>query len=215
MHRYERGTDVNYRSRRCTMRYPYIDVWTGTSYGGKGTVAAACAPSAPIALCHHHLLYRFIFVYFQSLNVRLGQPITICINHLTFSTLAIVSSPSRLLKSIVTSGVATRRTQPTIMLFDTDRTSVSSNASASSASESGSSCSSLPPSSDSCQRDRAAWLMRPKDTLVDTVAENLLDRLETLGRWWCKLLVGGGGDSRRTNWWRLSFNPRLGFIFPI
>ncbi|KAK3025967.1 hypothetical protein RJ639_040941 [Escallonia herrerae] len=28
------------------------------------------------------------------------------------------------------------------------------------------------------QRDRAAWLMRPKDTLVDTVAENLLDRLE-------------------------------------
>ncbi|OIT40437.1 putative methyltransferase [Nicotiana attenuata] len=28
------------------------------------------------------------------------------------------------------------------------------------------------------QRDRAAWLMKPKDSLVDTVAENLLDRLE-------------------------------------
>ncbi|XP_052201049.1 putative methyltransferase At1g22800, mitochondrial isoform X3 [Diospyros lotus] len=28
------------------------------------------------------------------------------------------------------------------------------------------------------QRDRAAWLMRPKDSFVDAVAENLLDRLE-------------------------------------
>ncbi|RVW64927.1 hypothetical protein CK203_041877 [Vitis vinifera] len=27
-------------------------------------------------------------------------------------------------------------------------------------------------------RDRAAWLACPKDPLVDTVAENLLDRLE-------------------------------------
>ncbi|XP_060204850.1 putative methyltransferase At1g22800, mitochondrial [Lycium barbarum] len=30
----------------------------------------------------------------------------------------------------------------------------------------------------SMQRDRAAWLMKPKDSLVDTVVENLLDRLE-------------------------------------
>lgn len=28
------------------------------------------------------------------------------------------------------------------------------------------------------QRDRAAWLMSPKDSLVDAVADNLLDRLE-------------------------------------
>lgn len=28
------------------------------------------------------------------------------------------------------------------------------------------------------QRDRAAWLMRPNDSLLDTVADNLLDRLE-------------------------------------
>lgn len=28
------------------------------------------------------------------------------------------------------------------------------------------------------QRDRAAWLMHPKDCFVDAVAENLLDRLE-------------------------------------
>lgn len=28
------------------------------------------------------------------------------------------------------------------------------------------------------QRDRAAWLMRPNDSLLDTVSENLLDRLE-------------------------------------
>jgi hypothetical protein len=32
------------------------------------------------------------------------------------------------------------------------------------------------------QRDRAAWLMRPKDCFVDTVAENLLDRLEVIMR---------------------------------
>ncbi|XP_019267641.1 PREDICTED: putative methyltransferase At1g22800 [Nicotiana attenuata] len=32
------------------------------------------------------------------------------------------------------------------------------------------------------QRDRAAWLMKPKDSLVDTVAENLLDRLEDCER---------------------------------
>lgn len=30
------------------------------------------------------------------------------------------------------------------------------------------------------QHDRAAWLACPKDPLVDTVAENLLDRLEVL-----------------------------------
>lgn len=30
------------------------------------------------------------------------------------------------------------------------------------------------------QRDRAAWLMRPKDCFVDTVADNLLDRLEVV-----------------------------------
>lgn len=30
------------------------------------------------------------------------------------------------------------------------------------------------------QRDRAAWLMSPKDTLIDTVAENILDRLEVV-----------------------------------
>jgi hypothetical protein len=30
------------------------------------------------------------------------------------------------------------------------------------------------------QRDRAAWLMRPKDSFVDAVAENLLDRLEVV-----------------------------------
>lgn len=30
------------------------------------------------------------------------------------------------------------------------------------------------------QRDRAAWLMGPNDSLVDNVAENLLDRLEVL-----------------------------------
>lgn len=28
------------------------------------------------------------------------------------------------------------------------------------------------------QRDRAAWLMRPNDSFVDAVADNLLDRLE-------------------------------------
>lgn len=30
------------------------------------------------------------------------------------------------------------------------------------------------------QRDRAAWLMSQKDSLLDTVAENLLDRLEVV-----------------------------------
>ncbi|KAI4332370.1 hypothetical protein L6164_017285 [Bauhinia variegata] len=30
------------------------------------------------------------------------------------------------------------------------------------------------------QRDRAAWLMHQKDSLLDTVAENLLDRLEAI-----------------------------------
>lgn len=28
------------------------------------------------------------------------------------------------------------------------------------------------------QRDRAAWLMRPNDSFIDAVAENILDRLE-------------------------------------
>lgn len=30
------------------------------------------------------------------------------------------------------------------------------------------------------QRDRAAWLMGREDSLVDAVAENLLDRLEVV-----------------------------------
>ncbi|GAA0166703.1 hypothetical protein LIER_21799 [Lithospermum erythrorhizon] len=48
------------------------------------------------------------------------------------------------------------------------------------------------------QRDRAAWLMSSKDTLVDAVAENLIDRLED-----CKksfptaLCMGGSGEAVR------------------
>ncbi|CAL5358529.1 unnamed protein product [Camellia sinensis] len=34
----------------------------------------------------------------------------------------------------------------------------------------------------SSKRDRAAWLMRPKDSLVDVVADNLLDRLEWIAK---------------------------------
>ncbi|KAG6592372.1 putative methyltransferase, mitochondrial, partial [Cucurbita argyrosperma subsp. sororia] len=42
------------------------------------------------------------------------------------------------------------------------------------------------------QRDRAAWLMRPKDSLTDTVAENLLDRLEDCKRTFPTALCLGG-----------------------
>ncbi|XP_004248051.1 putative methyltransferase At1g22800, mitochondrial [Solanum lycopersicum] len=42
------------------------------------------------------------------------------------------------------------------------------------------------------QRDRAAWLMKPKDSLVDTVAENLLDRLEDCKRTFPTALCMGG-----------------------
>ncbi|KAI5659696.1 hypothetical protein M9H77_28489 [Catharanthus roseus] len=42
------------------------------------------------------------------------------------------------------------------------------------------------------QRDRAAWLTGPKDSLVDTVAENLLDRLEDCKRTFSTALCMGG-----------------------
>ncbi|KAH7835442.1 hypothetical protein Vadar_026172 [Vaccinium darrowii] len=42
------------------------------------------------------------------------------------------------------------------------------------------------------QRDRAAWLMRQKDSLVDTVADNLLDRLEDCKRTFPTALCLGG-----------------------
>ncbi|CAI9761208.1 unnamed protein product [Fraxinus pennsylvanica] len=42
------------------------------------------------------------------------------------------------------------------------------------------------------QRDRAAWLMRPNDSLLDTVAENLLDRLEDCKRTFPTALCMGG-----------------------
>lgn len=42
------------------------------------------------------------------------------------------------------------------------------------------------------QRDRAAWLMRPKDSFVDTVAENLLDRLEDCKKTFPTALALGG-----------------------
>ncbi|KAA0039257.1 hypothetical protein IC582_020490 [Cucumis melo] len=42
------------------------------------------------------------------------------------------------------------------------------------------------------QRDRAAWLMRPKDSLVDSVAENLLDRLEDCKKTFPTALCLGG-----------------------
>ncbi|KAG2710131.1 hypothetical protein I3843_04G010600 [Carya illinoinensis] len=42
------------------------------------------------------------------------------------------------------------------------------------------------------QRDRAAWLMRPKDCLVDTVADNLLDRLEDCKKAFPTALCLGG-----------------------
>ncbi|KAE8022298.1 hypothetical protein FH972_008108 [Carpinus fangiana] len=42
------------------------------------------------------------------------------------------------------------------------------------------------------QRDRAAWLMRPKDCFVDTVAENLLDRLEDCKKAFPTALCLGG-----------------------
>ncbi|XP_060204803.1 putative methyltransferase At1g22800, mitochondrial isoform X2 [Lycium barbarum] len=41
-------------------------------------------------------------------------------------------------------------------------------------------------------RDRAAWLMKPKDSLVDTVAENLLDRLEDCKKTFPTALCMGG-----------------------
>ncbi|CAN0920560.1 Putative methyltransferase At1g22800, mitochondrial [Linum grandiflorum] len=42
------------------------------------------------------------------------------------------------------------------------------------------------------QRDRAAWLMNPKDPLTDAVAENLLDRLEDCKRTFPTALCLGG-----------------------
>ncbi|KAL5559863.1 hypothetical protein UlMin_036074 [Ulmus minor] len=42
------------------------------------------------------------------------------------------------------------------------------------------------------QRDRAAWLMRPNDTFVDAVAENLLDRLEDCRKSFPSALCLGG-----------------------
>ncbi|XP_028099853.1 putative methyltransferase At1g22800, mitochondrial [Camellia sinensis] len=42
------------------------------------------------------------------------------------------------------------------------------------------------------QRDRAAWLMRPKDSLVDAVADNLLDRLEDCKKTFPTALCLGG-----------------------
>lgn len=42
------------------------------------------------------------------------------------------------------------------------------------------------------QRDRAAWLMRPNDSFVDTVADNLLDRLEDCKRTFPTALCMGG-----------------------
>ncbi|KAL1811720.1 hypothetical protein DCAR_0623846 [Daucus carota subsp. sativus] len=44
------------------------------------------------------------------------------------------------------------------------------------------------------QRDRAAWLMSPKDTLVDTVAENILDRLEDCKKTFPTALCFGGSS---------------------
>ncbi|KAL3534774.1 hypothetical protein ACH5RR_003235 [Cinchona calisaya] len=54
------------------------------------------------------------------------------------------------------------------------------------------------------QRDRAAWLMQPKDSLVDSVAENLLDRLEDCKRTFpTTLCVGGSLEAiRRLLWGR-------------
>ncbi|KAK6246659.1 hypothetical protein SCA6_009749 [Theobroma cacao] len=42
------------------------------------------------------------------------------------------------------------------------------------------------------QRDRAAWLLRPNDSLVDAVAENLLDRLEDCKKTFPTALCLGG-----------------------
>ncbi|KAJ7949745.1 Methyltransferase [Quillaja saponaria] len=42
------------------------------------------------------------------------------------------------------------------------------------------------------QRDRAAWLMRPGDSFVDTIAENLLDRLEDCKKTFPAALCLGG-----------------------
>ncbi|KAK4755713.1 hypothetical protein SAY87_009470 [Trapa incisa] len=42
------------------------------------------------------------------------------------------------------------------------------------------------------QRDRAAWLMRPHDSLTDTVADNLLDRLEDCKKTFPTALCLGG-----------------------
>ncbi|XP_024026649.1 putative methyltransferase At1g22800, mitochondrial [Morus notabilis] len=42
------------------------------------------------------------------------------------------------------------------------------------------------------QRDRAAWLMRPKDSFVDAVAENVLDRLEDCRKSFPTALCLGG-----------------------
>ncbi|KAB1210933.1 putative methyltransferase At1g22800 [Morella rubra] len=42
------------------------------------------------------------------------------------------------------------------------------------------------------QRDRAAWLMHPKDCFVDAVVENLLDRLEDCKKAFPRALCSGG-----------------------
>ncbi|KAK3229935.1 hypothetical protein Dsin_001816 [Dipteronia sinensis] len=42
------------------------------------------------------------------------------------------------------------------------------------------------------QRDRAAWLMRPNDSFVDAVAENLLDRLEDCKKMFPSAICLGG-----------------------
>ncbi|ONK77342.1 uncharacterized protein A4U43_C02F5540 [Asparagus officinalis] len=48
------------------------------------------------------------------------------------------------------------------------------------------------------QRDRAAWLMRGKDQFVDSVAENLLDRLEDCKRTFpTALCLGGSSEAVR------------------
>ncbi|PHT60751.1 putative methyltransferase [Capsicum baccatum] len=49
-----------------------------------------------------------------------------------------------------------------------------------------------PPGKTEAQRDRAAWLMKPKDSLLDTVAENLLDRLEDCKKTFPTALCMGG-----------------------
>jgi nitrate reductase NapE component len=47
------------------------------------------------------------------------------------------------------------------------------------------------------KRDRAAWLMSDKDKLVDSVADNLLDRLEVIIYYlWKHLMVAFAASSK-------------------